>query len=99
MKTADADGSGSIDYSEFITMSMDRQKLLTKANLQAAFDAFDADGNGRISCEEVRSLLGRFNSGATVHPEAYEEIIREVDTDGNGEIDIHEFKSMMLTLF
>ena len=42
----DTDGNGMIEFQEFLVAAMDKNDLLSDANLQAAFDAFDIDGNG-----------------------------------------------------
>ena len=41
MDGCDLDGSGNIDYNEFLAFSLNRQKLLSKRNIEAAFKAFD----------------------------------------------------------
>ena len=60
------------------------------------FNAFDVDGSGSISSEEVKAMFG---SVKISNEDVYENIIREVDVDGNGEIDMNEFKAMMKKLF
>lgn len=37
LKTADLDNNGTIDYSEFISATVDKHKLLSKERLKAAF--------------------------------------------------------------
>lgn len=96
MALVDCDGNGYIDYSEFLTAAMDKRKVLNKVNLESAFAAFDQDGNGSISADEVRSILGHVES---VDKDAFERVIREVDLDGNGEIDLEEFRTMMMKLY
>jgi len=54
MSNVDTDHSGEIDYTEFIIATMNRQKLLSKERLQAAFNAFDKDGSGSISSDELK---------------------------------------------
>jgi calcium-dependent protein kinase len=53
MEICDANGSGFINYSEFLTATMDRGKLLRQDNLDAAFNAFDKDGSGTITSDEI----------------------------------------------
>merc|ERR1711907_240937 len=53
----DADGSGSIDYTEFIAATLDKKTFLNRELCKEAFQLFDADGNGQISLEELRKML------------------------------------------
>jgi len=48
IKLADIDGSGEIDYTEFIAATMDSKLYLNEKYLKAAFDMFDKDGSGKI---------------------------------------------------
>jgi calcium-dependent protein kinase len=41
MKQGDMDGNGTIDYNEFLAATLNRNKLFSKSNLEAAFKAFD----------------------------------------------------------
>lgn len=41
MANVDVDHNGFIDYSEFLVASMNKKQLLSKANLQKAFNLFD----------------------------------------------------------
>lgn len=95
MESVDTDGSGFIDYSEFIAATINKNKLLSSRNLEAAFQAFDKDHSGSISIDEVRQMLGDSVPDAA----SFEAMIKEVDADGNGEIDMNEFKNMMIKLF
>ena len=93
MRQVDTDGSGEIDYSEFVAASMNRNKLLSKERLEAAFKTFDIDGSGTISADELKALLGKTHH---YDDEMWIEIIREVDQNGDGVIDLREFSEMML---
>ena len=52
------DGSGLIDYSEWVVATIDKKKLLTNEKLQAAFNIIDKDAGGSISIEELKIVLG-----------------------------------------
>lgn len=88
----DTDGSGAIDYSEFLMATMNEQQLLSKEKLKAAFKMFDKDGSGTISKEEIKEALGN------VDDELAEKIIGEVDGNDDGEISFEEFELMMNNL-
>ena len=45
MESVDTDGSGSIEYSEFVIATVNRKKLLSNENLEHAFAMFDKVGN------------------------------------------------------
>ena len=89
MKAADTDGSGEIDYSEWIVATTDKRKLLTDDKLNVAFNMFDRDGGGSISSEEVKEVLG---VGKNISEHIWNEIVSEVDPNGDGEISFEEFK-------
>jgi calcium-dependent protein kinase len=93
MKEADLDKSGSIDYNEFLIACTNRQKLLNKEKLEATFKVFDKDGNGSVSAQEIKDVLG---SAFGADPSVLDGIIKEVDNNGDGEISLVEFKEMML---
>jgi calcium-dependent protein kinase len=97
MSKIDADKSGFIDYTEFISASMNQRTAISKRNLEAAFAAFDKDGNGSITVDEIQAVVGAFQTGSD--NTVWERVVKEVDQDGNGEVDIKEFKNMMLRLF
>jgi len=55
--TVDFDGSGFIDYSEFVVAAMNESQLTTNDKLQAAFKMFDKDGSGIITADEIKEVL------------------------------------------
>ncbi len=88
----DTDGSGAIDYSEFLMATMNESQLLSKENLKRAFKMFDKDNSGTISRDEIREALG------DMEEEIAEKIISEVDVNNDGEISFEEFETMMTSL-
>jgi calcium-dependent protein kinase len=90
--SVDSDLSGEIDYTEFVAATMNQRNLLSQKRLESAFKAFDKDGNGQISPEEVRILLG---GGAALDEKTVAKIIAQVDEDGDGQVSFTEFCEMM----
>ncbi|CEM35351.1 unnamed protein product [Vitrella brassicaformis CCMP3155] len=98
MKEVDSDGSGVIDYTEFLAATLDKKLYIQEDVCWAAFRVFDIDGNGKITAEELQHVLGMdsvkgaFDNTAIAN---IRDMIREVDRDGDGEIDFDEFMKMM----
>lgn len=57
MKSADTDGSGEINYTEFLAATMDAKLYMREDYLRAAFAMFDKDNSGKIDNDEIISLL------------------------------------------
>jgi calcium-dependent protein kinase len=95
MTRVDTDKSGFIDYSEFLAAAMDRKKLLSEEKLEAAFKAFDKDGNGKITAQELKNVL---EANIKYDISVFSQIIEQVDKNGDGVIDFQEFKDMMNAL-
>jgi calcium-dependent protein kinase len=95
MQEADLDGSGRIDYTEFIIAASHKRNLLSRERLQVAFATFDKDNSGLITASELRLILGNKRN---YDVRIWDEILREVDSNGDGVIDIREFCDMMLRL-
>lgn len=99
MERIDTDGSGVIDYSEFMAATMDKRKFVAEDVCWKAFKTFDQDGSGHIDKEELMKLLG-INAVSDVMQVQYTEeevdaIMKEVDLNGDGKIDFDEFLTMM----
>ena len=57
MKSIDTDGSGEINYTEFLAATIDASIFLKEEYLKTAFKMFDTDGNGKIDQRELRQIL------------------------------------------
>tara|TARA_B110000305_G_C19097558_1_gene473739 strand:+ start:297 stop:473 length:177 start_codon:yes stop_codon:yes gene_type:complete len=57
LQAADTDGSGEIDYTEFIAATIDANIFMREDYLRTAFNMFDKDRSGKIDSEEVVALL------------------------------------------
>lgn len=98
MKSMDLDGNGFIDYSEFLTATINRDKIMSKQNLDLAFKTFDKDGSGKISLDEIMQIF-QSSSNKVDDKSLFESLIKEADQNGDGEISFDEFKNLMNSLF
>eukprot|EP00794_Sanderia_malayensis_P015459 gene15459-17042_t len=90
----DADGNGTIDFPEFLTMMARKMRDSdTEEEIREAFRVFDKDGNGFISAAELRHVMT--NLGEKLTDEEVDEMIREADIDGDGQVNYEEFVKMM----
>ncbi|CAE8623275.1 unnamed protein product [Polarella glacialis] len=94
LKDVDSNGSGVIDYTEFLAATLDKKAYIQEDVVWAAFRVFDRDGNGKISKQELEQVL---NDGevAALAVRDIAELLQEVDKNGDGEIDFDEFFTMM----
>ena len=93
LKKVDIDKNKYVDYNEFLISAMNRQLVLNKEKLEQTFKMFDSNGNGRISLDEIKNVLG--NNGF-IDRRSLKDIIKECDKDGDGEISMNEFEEIML---
>merc|ERR1712070_439090 len=80
MRSVDSDGSGVIDYSEFIAATLTSKQYARQEVVWSAFRTFDLDGDGKITKEELAKVLQENPESAAIAS-----MIAEVDADGNGE--------------
>ncbi|KAF4610260.1 hypothetical protein D9613_010655 [Agrocybe pediades] len=81
----DADGNGTIDFPEFLTMMARKMRDTdSEEEIKEAFKVFDKDGNGFISAAELRHVMT--NLGEKLSDSEVDEMIREADVDGDGQI-------------
>ncbi|CAK0836967.1 unnamed protein product [Prorocentrum cordatum] len=91
----DSDGSGIVDYTEFLAATLDEQLYKQEDVCWSAFRLFDRDGDGKISQDELRFVISKGNDKKLADDKVIEEIISTVDTSGDGKIDFQEFMAMM----
>ena len=60
--------------------------------LKEIFSAYDADGSGKISVEELTAALAK--AGKKMSKQEVANIVRQVDKNNDGEIDFEEFKAV-----
>merc|ERR1719460_3196858 len=95
MQEVDSDGSGVIDYTEFLAATLDKKQYIQEDVCWAAFRVFDQNGDGKISQKELNNVLNSGNIEDAMGTKVIAEILKEVDANGDGEIDFDEFMTMM----
>jgi len=95
LEDVDADGSGVIDYTEFLAATLDRRAYLKEDVCWAAFRLFDKNGDGNISQEELKQVLNNEDVNDIAGAKVIAELMKDVDSNGDGMIDFQEFMEMM----
>merc|ERR1712062_77855 len=91
----DSDGSGVIDYTEFLAASLDKLLYIQESAVWEAFQYFDQNGDGKISKEEIAAVLNDEGVSRAYGAQLVQELMQEIDTDADGTIDFPEFLAMM----
>lgn len=91
----DADGSGLIDYTEFLAGTLDKRVYLQRDVCFSAFAVFDQDGDGKITLDELKQILENGSVDQVIDGCHSEDLLQEVDQNGDGSIDFEEFMEMM----
>jgi Ca2+-binding EF-hand superfamily protein len=103
LKLCDITECGEITFSAFCTMwvnyyleeysSEEKGREMTIEEIKAFFSAFDENGDGFISRNELQ--LGMKGLGEMVNSLEINSIIEEVDVDGDGRVNFKEFIALM----
>lgn len=88
----DGDKNNFIEFEEFLSAFMDKEKLLKEENLTETFMLFDRDCSGKISVNEIKNIMGE---GLSVNEGVWKGILESIDSNSDGEISFKEFKDMM----
>ncbi|CAG9323448.1 unnamed protein product [Blepharisma stoltei] len=92
----DHNGNGTVDFPEFVTLMAKR--MVPSADpmeeIMEAFRAFDRDGSGFITADELKQAMATL--GERLTDVEIEEMIKEADADGSGHISYEEFVKMMV---
>lgn len=90
----DADGSGSVDFPEFLQMMARKlSDIDSEEIIRETFRFIDKRGDGFIRSGELRHVM--LNIGEELNEAEIDELIGEADIDMDGLIDYQEFAQMM----
>jgi len=94
MEDVDSDGSGVIDYTEFLAASLDRKVYMAEDVCWQAFRIFDRNGDGKIDKDEISMVL-RDDGVKDSAARDIALVMEDIDKNGDGQIDFQEFMAMM----
>merc|ERR1711933_456885 len=90
----DKDGSGTIDFAEFLEMMTTKMSEKdSREEILKAFRLFDDDETGFITLKNLRRVAKEIGENMT--DEELQEMIDEADRDGDGQVSEEEFLRMM----
>ena len=97
MKKIDTDGSGEIEFDEFIEFmrNLNREDELDEDALKEVFKLFDRDEKGYLKPESVYHIF--LALGEKIKLEDITTILKENDIDGDGNLNFEDFKMLMHT--
>ena len=94
----DKDGSGAIDFEEFIGMMVSKlSENESKAEIRSIFNIFDVDKTGHINIKNLKKIAR--DLGETVDDDELLDLIRKADSDNDGQVSFDDFYSVMTKKF
>eukprot|EP00005_Dracoamoeba_jomungandri_P001938 CAMPEP_0174261552 /NCGR_PEP_ID=MMETSP0439-20130205/11494_1 /TAXON_ID=0 /ORGANISM="Stereomyxa ramosa, Strain Chinc5" /LENGTH=1028 /DNA_ID=CAMNT_0015346041 /DNA_START=22 /DNA_END=3108 /DNA_ORIENTATION=- len=94
----DVNKDGKINFREFVTGLSVVQKGTMEERLKFLFNAYDVDGSGTLTIDEVYNIFksSLASSGQKVDEKELQQIVQDcfaqIDTNNDGELDYEEFK-------
>nr|CAD7427138.1 unnamed protein product [Timema monikensis] len=86
IKEVDADGSGELEFDEFVTLAgrflVEEDAEAMQQELREAFRLYDKEGDGYITTAVLREILKELDEKIT--NEELDMMIEEIDSDGSG---------------
>ncbi|KAF3859997.1 hypothetical protein F7725_000252 [Dissostichus mawsoni] len=97
IEEVDEDGSGTIDFEEFLVMMVrllkEDQAGKSEEELSECFRIFDKNGDGYIDREEFALIIR--STGEPISEDEVDELMRDGDKNTDGMLDFDEFLKMM----
>ena len=87
----DMDGTGSIDFPEFLTLiaKIQKEALDDKDEIREAFTVFDKDGTGFLSKEKVKELIEEL--GIPLEEIEMKQMMESFRFNSEGKINVEQF--------
>ena len=90
----DADGSGEIEFDEFLDMMTARiSDKNSREDIERVFKLFDSDRTGEISLDNMKRVAKEL--GEDISPQELQEIVQRADLDGDGALTLDDFYQVM----
>lgn len=94
----DKDGSGAIDFEEFLKMMSCQMSENTSAEeIRSIFVLFDVDKTGHINIKNIKKIAR--DLGETCDDEELLDLIRKADSDNDGQVSFDDFYNVMTKKF
>ena len=94
MKKVDKDGSGSIEFDEFLQLMSEKiSERNPLEELKKVFRIYDEDDSGTINFDNLKKVALELNEPLT--DDEIRDMIKEADKDGDGEVNLDEFLTLM----
>jgi len=95
----DVDGSGSIDFDEFLIMMVmqlnEENKSASDEEVKEMFRLMDKNGDNFLDWEELNGALSGVSADPPIEKWEVDAIFNEIDNNGDGVIDVEEFTNWL----
>lgn len=83
-----------IDFKQFMSLMLKKTKINEEDDYIDCFKVFDRDGNGLITTDELKLVLGSL--GEKLSDDEIEMMIQKADRSGNNAVNYQDFVKMMI---
>jgi len=90
-ESMDAEKTDSIQFTEFLATLVSATVVVNDVRIQQLFEMFDVDGTGKITKDNLMSILGDAQAEDEI-----DDMLSKFDKDSSGCLDHEEFKAAML---
>ena len=94
IQEVDYHGNGKINYSEFLSATINVRTFMTEQKMQAIFQQFDTDNSGKITQENIYLAMQKL--GQEIDRDEIAEMIKKHDIKGDNVLSYDEFKQIFI---